>query len=199
VEQVSSASRVAGKTFRTFEYEGVKYLLSQPLRMASYSDEEALVLWKRRDPGEFALRMVQRLPASYHAGIWEGAAAANMRGIPSEEEWSAYNSSSWKTAYMLWQTLDPKHKVDKETSGPIDLIDGVQWALGFITSLPREKLQELSILIALVSQDTAIKNSSGRTAQPVPAESQPPETPGMTDGPPYSNFSENATDSDPTQ
>jgi hypothetical protein len=190
---------VAGKTFRTFEYEGVKYLLSQPLRMASYSDEEALVLWKRRDPGEFALRMVQRLPASYHAGIWEGAAAANMRGIPSEEEWSAYNGSSWKTAYMLWHTLDSKHKVDKDTSGPIDLIDGVQWALGFITSLPREKLQELSILIALVSQDTAIKNSSGRTAQPAPAESQPPDDLATTDIRQSTNFSETDTDSDQTK
>lgn len=198
--QQSSAARVAGKTYRTFEHEGAKYLLSQPLRMGSYSDEESLVLYKRIDPGEFGLRMASRLPASYHAAIWEGCAAASMRGIPSEEEWAAYNASSWKTAFMFWQTLDAKHKVDKETKQPIDMIDGVRWAMNVVTSLPRDKLQELCILIALVSQDAAIKNSSGRTAHAEPAPSPLREDPSTTDGQPSTTTSPNtAEDTDPTK
>jgi hypothetical protein len=196
----SSASRVAGKSFKTFEHEGKKYLLSQPLRMGSYSDEEAIVLWKRIDPGEFGLRMIPRLPPTFHASVWEGCARASMAGIPSAEEWSAYNASPWKTAYMLWQTLDPKHKVDKETKEAIDLIDGVQWALTFITQLPEKKLKELSLKIAFVSQDTAIKNSSGRTgSEPEPAHDQQTGSPDMTDGPPSMNTSEIDTSSDPTE
>ena len=72
--QQSSAARVAGKAYREFVHQGTKYLLSQPLRRGSYAEEMALVLSLRQDPGEFALRMIQRLPASYHAGVWEGSA-----------------------------------------------------------------------------------------------------------------------------
>ena len=179
----SSPSRVAGKGFRTFTHNGNTYLLSQPLRMASYADEEALVLWKRRDPGDFGVRMIRTLPAAYHAAIWEGCARAAMSGIPSDEEWSAWNASHWKRAYMLWNTLDPKHKLEKETNEPIDIVDGVQWALGIITSLEQNELLGLLTKIAYVSQDTAIKNSSGRTAPAEPAPDQPTETPSSTDTP----------------
>lgn len=191
MSQESSAARVAGKVYKTFEFEEKKYLLSQPLRLASYADEEALVLWKRIDPGEFGVRMVSRLPATFHAAVWEGCARAAMSGIPSAEEWSAYSNSTWKTAYMLWQTLDPKHKIDKESKEPIDLTEGVQWAVGFITRLPEMKVKELCVLIALVSQDTAIKNSSGRTPSGDPAEtsSQPTDIPDTMDGQPSTNTS----------
>ena len=157
--QQSSAARVAGKAYREFVHQGTKYLLSQPLRRGSYAEEMALVLSLRQDPGEFALRMIQRLPASYHAGVWEGSAAANMRGIPSEEEWAAYGASVWKTAFMLWTVLDPKHKLtaDKE---PRDLLEGVRWCLDIITSLPQDEMQSLMLKIAYVSQDAALKNSS---------------------------------------
>ena len=195
--QQSSPSRVAGKNYRTFTHGGVNYLLSQPLQLGSYGDEESLILWKRRDPGEFGLRMVSRLPASYHASIWEGCARAAMDGTPSEAEWASYNASSWKTAYMFWHTLDSKHKIDKETKRPIDLIDGVQWALGVISSLPAEQLKELLLKIAAVSQDIAIKNSSGRPATPEPAQDQPLDTHITTDGPPFTNISETDTNSDP--
>lgn len=197
MSQESSPSRVAGKSYRTFTHNGVNYLLSQPLQLGSYSDEESLILWKRRDPGEFGLRMISRLPASYHAAIWEGCAAASMRGIPSQEEWDAYNASSWKTAYMLWHTLDHKHKIDKDTKQPIDLIDGVQWALSVITSLQPVQFKELCLLIAIVSQDSAIKNSSGRTAKAAPAPDPLPENQPMTDGPPCMNTLETGINSDP--
>lgn len=198
--QVSSASRVAGKAFRTFEYEGMKYLLSQPLRIRNYAEEEALVLSKRIDPGEFGVRMISRLPVSFHAAIWQGCAAAGMRGIPSEDEWSAYNSSSWKTAYMLWNTLDGKHKIDQETKEPIDLMAGVDWALGVITSLDENALRELFVKISAVSQDAAIKNSSGRPAHPVPAASdQETDNQPTTDGPASTNTSETDLDTDPTK
>lgn len=185
--QESSPSRVAGKVYREFEHGGHKYLLSRPLRVGSYSDEEALVLWARRDPGEFGMRMISRLPASYHAAVWEGCARASMSGIPSEEEWAAYNASTWKTAYMLWNTLDPKHKLDKVTKAPIDLIAGVQWARGVVSSLDSNELLELMMKIREVSQDEAIKNSSGRTASAEPAPDQPTEGPSTEESSPSTN------------
>lgn len=201
MSQQSSPSRVAGKSFRTFEHGGQKFLLSQPLRVSSYADEEALVLWKRRDPGEFAMRLVQRLPASYHAGIWEGAAAANMRGIPSEEEWASYGSSAWKTAFMFWNTLDESHK-KSATGEVVGLIDGVQWALEFVSTLPPDKLTELRMKVAIVSQDAALKNSSGRPA-PQPAETaeavEPAtESPATQATPPSTSSSGGSTDTGPT-
>ena len=188
--QTASAARVAGKAYRTFVYQGTTYILSQPLRWGSYAEEMALVLSLRQDPGEFALRMVQRLPASYHAGVWEGAAAANMRGIPSEEEWAAYNSSSWKTAYMLWICLDPKHKMIEGTKEQRDLLDGVEWCLGIITALPVDELQSLLMKIAYVSQDAAIKNSRGPAADKADL-GQKPQTdiPSTTDQSPSMNTS----------
>ena len=192
--QQSSAARVAGKAYRTFKHNGTTYLLSQPLRWGSYADEMALVLSLRNDPGEFALTMVQRLPASYHAGIWEGAAAANMRGIPSEEEWSAYNASSWKTAFMLWTCLDPKHKMVPDSQEQRDLLDGVQWCLEILTSLPRGELQALLMKIAYVSQDESIKNSSGPTDQPATGENQQTDTPATTDQSQSTNTSPSDTE-----
>lgn len=195
--QPSSASRVAGKTYRTFDYQGKTYLLSQPLRFASYSDEESLVLWKRRLPDEFGMRMIARLPASYHAAIWQGCAAADMRGIPSEEEWAAYNGSPWRAAYRLWSTLDPKHKVDRETKEPIDLIAGVQWSMQVVQSLNDDERHELFMKIAIVSQDADIKNSSGRTAPAAPASEQSKESPNSTECQPSMNTSPSDLDTDP--
>ena len=180
--QTASDARVAGKAYRTFVYQGTTYLLSQPIRVGTYADEMAVVLYLRQDPGEFAWRMVQRLPASYHAGIWEGAAAANMRGIPSEEEWGAYNKSSWKTAFMLWTCLDPKHKKVAGTEEALDTIDGVEWCLRIISSLPNDELQALLIKIAYVSQDAAIKNScSPPEAEAQEGQKQPMETQPIAD------------------
>jgi hypothetical protein len=198
VAQQSSA--VAGKAYRTFLHEGVTYLLSQPLRRRSYQDEMALVLWLRNDPGEFGLELVNRLPASMHAAVWEGCAAANMRGIPSEEEWAAYGASSWKTAFMLWTTLDPKHKIDPNTRVARDTISGVEWCLAIITSLPPNELQELLIKIAYVSQDAALKNLHGR---PEPenreGQNQQTETHASTATPPLTDSLQNDTDTDPTK
>lgn len=175
----SSPSRVAGKAFRVFEHAGQKYLLSEPLRVSTYADEEAIVLWKRRDPGEFAIRMVRMLPASYHAGIWEGATAANMRGIPSEEEWAAYGKSQWKSAFMFWNTLDERHKKNAQTGEVVSLLDGVNWAMEFMTALPEAALAELHMKIQLVSQEAALKNSSGRQGpSPLPAEPTEQQTEG---------------------
>lgn len=205
----SSASRVAGKTFRTFTFEGKTYILSQPLRMACYADEEALVLWKRKDPGDLGLRMVSQLPPTAHAAVWEGCARAAMAGVPSRDEWDAWNGSRWKQAYMLWHTLDPKHKIDNQTKQPINLIDGVQWAVEFIGRLPLSEggaaasvegtYEDLLLKIAAVSQDAAIKNSSGRTAPAEPAPSQPMDDRPTTDGQPSTSISPHDSDTAPTR
>lgn len=208
----SSAARVAGKTFRTFTFDGKSYLLSQPLRMASYADEEALVLWKRRDPGEFGLRMVAILQPTAHAAVWEGCARAAMAGIPSREEWAAWNSSRWKQAYMLWHTLDPKHKIDNQTKQPISLIDGVQWAVDFIGQVMHSQTEQepgspvvegtyedLLLKLAAVSQDAAIKNSSGRTVPAEPAPDPAMENRATTVGQPSTSISPSGLDTDPTR
>ena len=187
--QESSASRVAGKGFRIFQHAGKRYILSQPLRMSSYADQMALVLSMRRDPMEFALRAICRLSQSFHASVWEGCAMANMPGIPSKQEWQNYDDSVWKQGYMLWVCLDPKHKINPETKEPFDLIEGVTWAVGFITGLPHVQpgdtnvngtYEQLMIYIGEVSQDDAIKNSSGPPAAAVqgldPAQDDQPTT-----------------------
>jgi hypothetical protein len=197
--QESSAARVAGKTCRNFSYNGVTYLLSQPLRMHSYQDEEAFILYKRQDPMLSGVATYHKLPAAVQVAMWEGCARAGMGGIPSQDEWLTYGTSAWKEAYMFWQTLDPKHKVDKETKEPIDLIAGVEWAVNFMRLLPVDKLLELRIIIAFVSQDEAIKNSSGRTAPAEPAPDPAPDIPATTDGPPSTNTSETDTNSAPTK
>lgn len=198
--QQSSASRVAGIAYRTFEHNGTKYLLSKPLRVRNYQQEEAFVLSRRRDAGLFGLRVYRQLPASAQTALWAGCAIADMGGIPSQDEWTNYNASTWKTAFMFWNTLDNKHKIDPETREPIDLLEGVAWAVEFISNLPPKKQEELFILIAIVSQDNIIKNSSGPTADPADrAQSQPPESPNTTDGPPSTNTSETDTSTPPSK
>lgn len=191
--QESSPSRVAGVVYRTFIYKDKKLLLSRSLRIKSFIEEEAFVLAKRLDPKMFGLRVYQDLPSSERVNLWEGCARAAMSGIPNAAEWLAYNNSTWKSAYVFWHCLDDKHKTDKETKEPIDLLEGVAWAAEFLVSLPPEKQQELFVLIDIVSQDSAIKNSSGRTAPASPANLQT-GTPASTDSPPFTPSSENDTD-----
>jgi hypothetical protein len=136
--------------------------------MGSYAEEEMLVLWKRNDPGEFAVKMLQRLPLNYHQGVLNASATANNGGIPTEEEWTNYGHSMWKKAYTLWVCLDPRHKQDPQTKQPLALIDGVQWALKILYAAlqhSQEKLDELMIKIQIVSQEDAIKNWCGPTDQ----------------------------------
>lgn len=195
--QQSSPSRVGGMGYRVFEHGGQKYVLSQPLRLLCYKEEEAFVLSRRRDPALFGLRMYKQLPQSSQVALWEGCARADMGGIPSPDEWLAYNASLWKSAYVFWHCLDPRHKVDEGTKEPIDLLAGMDWAVEFLHGLTREEFERLMVLTKIISQDEAVKNSSGRTATARPANEQQPEDLDMTDGPPSTSISENDTNTDP--
>ena len=198
----SSAARVAGKNFRTFTYQGLTYLLSEPLTMGSYAEEESVVLWKRRDPGEFAVKMLNRLPLNYHQGVLNASAAANNGGIPTEEEWDAYGKSMWKKAYMLWTCLAPRHKQDPKTGQKLELFDGLHWAMKILYAAqtfdetqamigqPATKLNEIMLKCHIVSQEQAIKNFAGPTDQDLGGPETQSEKPSPSEaGLGYSNSS----------
>lgn len=169
----SSAARVAGKTFRTFDYQGSTYLLSEPLTMGSYGEEESIVLWKRRDPGEFASKLINRLGVNMYQGVLNASALANNSGVPTEEEWASYRASMWRKAYMLWTCLDKRHKQDPKTNQKLHLFDGLEWCMKILYAAqvfdetqslvgqPAMKLNEIMLKCHLVSQESAIKNWSG--------------------------------------
>ena len=177
----SSASRVSGKAFRVFQHAGKRYVLSQPLRMASHAEQVQVVLFLRRDVASYAVTVVQRLPATMHAAVWTGCFAAYQQGIPSEDEWAAYDSSSWHTAYLLWTCLDPKHKTNPETQQPFDILEGVQWAYNFYTDLPSGEKTVLLKLVSEVSQENELKNSAGLTVGEAVGPDQPPADQSTTD------------------
>lgn len=164
-QQQSSAARVAGKNVRDFHYKGFRYWLTQPLTMGKYADEETLVIWKRRDPGEFAGKMIQRLPLTYHQGVLNAAALVANGGIPTEDEWTNYGHSMWKKAYRLWVCLDPRHKQDPQTKLSLNLIDGVEWCLRILydaaqssEAVGRDLVADIEMKCMIVSQEAAIKN-----------------------------------------
>jgi len=153
----SSPSRVAGKVIREITISGDVYTLSQPQRVGDIAEEEAIVLSRRQDPLVFAVRACQQMPANRHASVWEGCAAAAMRGIPTDEEWEAYEASLWKPAFKFWKALDPKHYEGRV------LLEGVRWALGLLREMEVGEFKTLLQLVAIVNQDAAIKNSAGPT------------------------------------
>ena len=164
-QQQSSAARVAGKNVRDFHYKGFRYWLTQPLTMGKYADEETLVIWKRMDPGEFAGKMIQRLPLTYHQGVLNAAALVANGGIPTEDEWTNYGHSMWKKAYRLWVCLDPRHKQDPQTKLSLNLIDGVEWCLRILydaaqssEAVGRDLVADIEMKCMIVSQEAAIKN-----------------------------------------
>ena len=171
----SSASRVAGVNFRTFDYKGLTYVLSRPLTMGSYAEEEAIVLWKRKQPSQFAVDLMERLPLNYHQGVLNASALANNSGLPSEDEWANYRASMWRNAYMLWTCLDNKHRCDPKSGKPMNLFDGLQWTMKIIydaqqfdetqtlVGQPATKLNELILKCRIVSQQDALSNWSGPT------------------------------------
>ena len=203
-EQQSSAARVAGKSVRDFWYKGFRYWLTQPLTMGKYADEEMLVLWKRNDPGEFAGKMIQRLPLTYHQGVLNAAALANNGGIPTEDEWHNYGASMWKKAYRLWVCLDPRHKEDPNTKKPLALIDGVNWCLKILYDAAQSSeavgldlVAEIEMKCLIVSQESALGNWVGPTdsGQSDGPEEMPQGTPSsFTGGPGSSNSSLPNTD-----
>lgn len=163
-------------------------------------EEEDIVLFKRNNPSDFAISMIERLPLNYHQGVLNAAAMVSNAGVPTEDEWTNYGRSMWKKAYMLWTCLDPRHKRDPKTQQPLALMDGVKWCLRILydASLASEmQLNEIMAKIQIVSQEDAIKNWYGPTDQGVGGPPQA-ETPAAKDstkesdtaaGPGFSNTS----------
>lgn len=199
----SSAARVAGQNFLTFHYKGSQYVLSQPLLMGSYADEESIVLWKRNSPGEFAVKMIERLPLNYHQGVLNAAALATNGGIPTEEEWTNYGRSMWKKAYLLWVCLDPHHKTDPKTQQKLALVDGLNWCLRILydaavssQAVGRDLVAEIEQKCHIVSQESAIKNWVSPPDQERSRgdnETGPERSSPTTDGPEHLKSSQNAT------
>ena len=172
-EQQSSAARVAGKSVRDFWYKGFRYWLTQPLTMGKYADEQTLVVYLRNNPGDFAAKMMQRLPEKVWQGVLNAAALAANGGVPTEEEWTNYGNSMWKKAYRLWTVLDPQHKVN-DKGVPFTLIQGVEYALNMLYEaaqaseiVGRDLVSEVMMKCIIVSQEDALKNWSGQNAPEV--------------------------------
>ena len=190
---------MAGVNFRTFAYKGVEYLLSRPLTLGSYADEESLVRWKRSDPTEFAWKLIQRLPGNLQQGVLNASAFANNTDLITEDEWERYRVSPWRKAFMLWTCLDDRFRNDPQTNRPMTLLDGVQSCLQIIydamladeaqqlSGQAGSKVQELVLKCYIVSQEAALSNWAGPIVQepvgPEPQETSPPKPSDSTGGP----------------
>jgi hypothetical protein len=164
----SSPARTSGRVFKEVEIAGKKYALTQPQKVGQLAEMEAWIISRRRDPIEFAIQACKRTPATMHAKIWEGCSAAASRGQASPEEWAAFENSLWRSAFLLFKSMDPKH-----TQG-MTLGEGVEWAMGLIEE--DTAMDETMAKVGIVSQDAELKNSNGR-----PAEAEPAQTPSTAD------------------
>ena len=183
----SSAARVAGKVYKQIVIGGKTYTLSQPQRVGNFAKMEAFIISRRTDPIQFAIRACRQTPATMHAAIWEGCSATGSRGLASGAEWDTFERSLWKNAFMLWVTLDPKHA---------DEVPTIEAAMELIES--GMDLEELMALIKIVSQDSDLPNSFGRTATAAPAPNQPTADRSSPDGQQSMNSSDANSDSAPT-
>jgi hypothetical protein len=179
----SSAARTSGRIYKDVEIGGKKFRIGEPQKVGIVAEMEAFILSRRLDPIVFAIRACKSAPATMHAAIWQGATAAATRGLATPEEWAAFESSLWKSAFMLFKTLDPKHR---------DEVPDVEAAMELIEQ--EANLDELMSLVRFVSQDDDLKNSSGRSAGATSASKPKTDDPSTTDGPPSTITSPTDTD-----
>ena len=174
----SSAARTSGKVYKEVDIAGRKFTLSEPQKIGIVAEMEAFILSKRIDPIVFAVRACRQTPATMHAAIWQGASATASRGMATPEEWAAFETSLWRSAFMLWKTLDPKH---------LEEVPSVEAAMELIEA--DTNFDELMALVRIVSQDNETKNSPGPTAPATRASNPATATQSLTDGPPSTSTS----------
>ena len=153
----SSPARTAGKVSREVTLGGVKYVLSEPDKVRRAADEEMLVVARRLDMLGPLMQSCELLPEKSRGEARQQYIQAMICGIASPEEWRAYYRSPWQTAFKLWNALAPAHKKDKT------FLEGVAWAYEVIndSATTQDEMDSLSLAIRIVSQEDALKNSSG--------------------------------------
>jgi hypothetical protein len=172
----SSPSRVSGSLIRSVTIGGEIYMLSNPDRVRKAADEEAVIISRRQVPE--CLSQDERTLAMN----------ALVCGIASLEEWVNYRRSLWNISFRFWNALDVKDKANaigcrpSELSGRRSLLDGVAWAYELFNSEDRteEEFDNVWAAIRMVSQEDAIKNSSG---SPHPAGTHKTDIPTSAAGP----------------
>lgn len=180
----SSPSRTAGFVVRKVTVGEVEYTLSQPDKVRKAADEEALIISRRLDMLAALAKACAELPVKQQAAWRDAYISAMMCGIASELEWHAYWDSLWNLAFRFWNALDPKDRLrfggtDGRTTG--DMLIGVSWAYEIVSSTERtkEEIDSLWLAIRCVSQEDALKNSSGSEA---PEAKPPMDTPSTEAG-----------------
>ena len=186
-----SPSRVSGRVTAKVEIGGKSYRLTEPQKVGTIGRMEEFILSKRQPPIEFAIDACRMAPASMHTAIWAGAAIAASRiKLASPEEWDTFNGSLWRSAFMFFETLHPRHK---KTDVP-----DVETAFEILTS----ESVDMAKLIARVrhaAQDDELKNSAGPTATGGSGQIPKTDGPSSPDGPPSTTASPNVTDGPETR
>jgi hypothetical protein len=138
-----------------------EFTLSEPDKVRRAQDEEAVVIARRLDVLQQLIRDCDRLPEETRGAMRQQYIASMISGIASPEEWANYYRSLWHTAFGFWNALAPEHKVGK------NLLGGVAWAYELINGqgVTKADLDALELAIRVVSQEDALKNSSGQSGQ----------------------------------
>lgn len=174
----SSPSRVAGAVMRKVQVGGDEFTLSTPDLVRKAADEEAVIIARRLDMLPAIVRACEALPQERQAAWMNAYLDKMMCGIATGDEWQAYYRSAWYDAFRFWHALSPEDK------GNRSLLDGVQWAYEAISrdAVTADEMKSLRIAIRMVSQEDAVKNSSGSPREDTPktddqsTEAGPPST-----------------------
>jgi hypothetical protein len=160
----SSPSRTAGAVVRKVQIGGVEYELSTPDLVRKAADEEAVLIARRLDMMPAVVRACEALPEDKRATWMSSYLDKMVCGIASNQEWLAYYSSPWQDAFRFWHALAPEERAGRT------LLDGVQWAYEVISGddVSADDMRALRLAIRMVSQEDAVKNSSGSPPEGTP-------------------------------
>ena len=178
----SSPSRTAGVVIRKVRLGGgAEYTLSQPDKVRKAADEEAVVIARRIDMLPALAKACQALPEESRAAWRRDYINMMVCGIATPEEWSAYYRSFWQLAFRFFNALDPE---DKNKKG-VSLLDGVAWAYEMVSGedVTKEEIDSLWLAIRMVSQEDAVKNSSGSEEADTPPMADPSSADGQSSTP----------------
>jgi len=158
----SSPSRTAGAVNREVSLAGETYLLSQADKVRKAADEESVVIARRLDMLPAIAKACEEIPKESRAEWRRDYLNSMICGIASPEEWANYYRSLWEFAFRFWNALDLKHKLNPQ-GAQMSLLEGVLWAYELLSSsdVTKADIDALMIAVRMVSQEDAVKNSSG--------------------------------------
>jgi hypothetical protein len=160
---MSKQHKTAGVSYETLTVDGKTYKL-RPLKVGVYGEMESYVLSLRADPLRAAGEAVAKLPAQYHAAIWEAAMKVVMaHRVVTNEEMAAFERSLKGIAWMLWKCLEQ----DQPEIGTPEKAFEIVMAAG------AERAEEIQRKLHVASGQADLGKSSGQaeatTTAPDPA------------------------------